>query len=124
MQLLHKLKNWLRKDSALEERLKNVPPFGGRERVPKNTKCPCRYRVPSEECCLHPDVIGTILIFGFKGEVPKKQLHCDFQRYYGPTALALSEFTREEYEIFMQQYIICLHPDEFRWVKPCYSGSR
>lgn len=122
MQLLHRIISWFKRDDILKERLKNVPPFGSRERVAKNTKCPCRYRIPSKECCLHPDVIGTITIHGFKGELPEKQLHCEFQKYYGPTSISLSDFTREEYETFMQQYTICLHPDEFRWVKPCYSG--
>lgn len=124
MSLLHRIIKWFKKDNALEQRLKNVPPFGGRERVPKNTRCPCRYRIPTKECCLYPDVIGTILIFGFKGEVPEKRPVCDFQRYYGPTCMSLSDFTREEYEIFMQQYTICSHPEEFRWIKPCYSEQQ
>ncbi|MCK5292821.1 MAG: hypothetical protein KAR39_12500 [Thermoplasmata archaeon] len=119
--MFNRLLRWFRRDKRLEERLKNVPPFGGRERVPKNTGCPCRYQAPTEKCCLHPGIIGTITVFGFKGEVPEKRPVCDFQRYYGPTSLSLSDFTREEYEEFMQQYTICLHPDEFRWVKPCYS---
>ncbi len=121
MQLLHRIINWFKRDDVLAERLRRVPPFGGHERVAKNTRCPCRYRIPSEECCLHPDVIGTILVFGFKGEVPEKRSVCDFQRYYGPTCMSLSDFTREEYETFMQQYTICSHPEEFRWIRPCYS---
>lgn len=79
--------------------------------VTKHSETKC----PGYDGCLHPESVRTLKIltsFKDEPEMFSTSLSCPYKKYYGPSCVIMTEFTRKEYEDMITKNTICTHSDE------------
>ncbi len=59
--------------------------------------------------CLFPDAISIRKTKGFKDEPLEDTKYCPYKLWIGPASIALSNFTRSEWEVFSKKCTLCTY---------------